>query len=482
MTEPVVHTTVTRRLPFPSPPPPASISRAGDVHHAHGLSLLHGWLPVTVQIAAVIALVVAVGWRTRRWRLVVLPVVVAVGAVAAVAARWFTADQGLTGRNNTAPLSVWLFVGAAVSAVIVAILGWRGTRWWRRAVSVAAIVLLSASSAVAVNKWVGYFPTLQAAYAAATASPLPNEVSLDALAGLRNTRLTQGRIVAVDTPNNLSGMTHRTEYVYLPPAWFDRPTPPKLPAVMMIGGEFATPADWLRIGGIVPQLDAYAAAHGGSAPILVFPDTGGTFTNDTECVNGPRDNSATHLTAEVVPYVEKTFNASTAAANWGVAGFSMGGTCAIDLAVTHPELFGTFVDIAGDVGPNAGNKQQTIQRLYVGNPAQWNAFDPKTVMTTHGPYTGSTGLFYTFAPTGPARAWIGGARPEAAAAPHIKGLAAQFHAAETLYTTAHRVGIDAALYLSPGAHTWTSAAVAFHAAMAWLFAAVGSGPSAHTAA
>ena len=56
-------------------------------------------------------------------------------------------------------------------------------------------------------------------------------------------------------------------------------------------------------------------------------------------------------------------------ANWGVLGWSMGGTCAVDLTVMHPELFSTFVDIAGDMGPNAGTKEQTIARIYGGDAA-----------------------------------------------------------------------------------------------------------------
>ncbi|EUA66178.1 esterase family domain protein [Mycobacterium xenopi 4042] len=71
----------------------------------------------------------------------------------------------------------------------------------------------------------------------------------------------------------------------------------------------------------------------------------------------------------------------------------MGGTCAVDLTVMHPELFSTFVDIAGDLGPNSGTKAQTIARLFGGNAAAWAAFDPTTVIKRHGPYSGVSGWF-----------------------------------------------------------------------------------------
>ena len=61
-------------------------------------------------------------------------------------------------------------------------------------------------------------------------------------------------------------------------------------------------------------------------------------------------------------------------AGWGVVGWSMGGTCAIDLTVMHPDMFSTFDDIGGDRGPNSGTKQQTINRLYGGDAAAWLQF------------------------------------------------------------------------------------------------------------
>ncbi len=103
-------------------------------------------------------------------------------------------------------------------------------------------------------------------------------------------------------------------------------------------------------------IDDFAAAHGGNAPVFVFVDSGGAFNNDTECVNGRRGNAADHLTKDVVPFMVSKFGVSPEPANWGIVGWSMGGTCAVDLTVMHPELFSSFVDIAGDTGPERGHQ------------------------------------------------------------------------------------------------------------------------------
>ena len=120
----------------------------------------------------------------------------------------------------------------------------------------------------------------------------------------------KGTVVPVTIPSDASNFKHRSELVYLPPAYFATDPPPTLPTVMMIGGEFNTPADWLRAGNAVKTIDDFAAAHHGNAPVFVFVDSGGSFNNDTECVNGPRGNSADHLTKDVVPFMVSNFGVS----------------------------------------------------------------------------------------------------------------------------------------------------------------------------
>ena len=163
---------------------------------------------------------------------------------------------------------------------------------------------------------------------------------------------------------------------------------------MMIGGEFNTPADWLRAGNAINTIDDFAAAHGGNAPVFVFVDSGGAFNNDTECVNGTRGNAADHLTKDVVPFMMSNFGVSADRANWGVVGWSMGGTCAVDLTVMHPDLFSAFVDIAGDLSPEFGHQGADHRTASsAANAAAWAAFDPTTVIANHGPYTRVSGWF-----------------------------------------------------------------------------------------
>jgi S-formylglutathione hydrolase FrmB len=411
----------------------------------YNLSLMHGWIPVTIQVLAGLALLTALVRRSRRWRLTWLPWAAFVGITLAVCAYWYVAAEGLAGEP--APKSLWLWIGLSGAAVAVLVTGWRATRWWQRGVAALAVPLCALSAALALNLWVGYFPTVGVAWNQLTAGPLPDQTDQVTVAAMqRQGRIpARGTVVPVDIADTASGFRHRGELVYLPPAWYATNPPPPLPTVMMIGGEFNTPADWLRAGDAVKTVDDYAAAHRGFAPVLVFVDSGGTFNNDTECVNGSRGNAADHLTKDVVPYLERTFGVSADRTRWGIVGWSMGGTCAVDLSVMHPETFSAFEDIAGDLGPNSGDRQQTIARLFGGNAAAWADWDPTTVITRHGGYTDVAGWFDINTT----------ANDQLAAANSLCGLGA-----------AH--GIACAVHVQPGKHDWPFAAQAFAVALPWL--------------
>jgi S-formylglutathione hydrolase FrmB len=414
---------------------------------------MHGVVPTAVQVLAGVVVVSAIGWRTPRWRRVLFPVSLLVGVALTLLLYWYIHDEGWA--DTPPPGGLWVWVGLSGLTVSVLVLGWRGAKRWRRVVSVLAVALCVLSAALSLNLWVGYVPDAQAAWSQLTAGPLPDQVDPSVVTALAVSAQHQhrlparGSIVEVTTPDAASQFTHRHEFVYLPPAWFATSPPPALPVVLMIGGEFNTPSDWLRSGKAITTLDAFAAAHRGNTPVFVFVDAVGTFHNDTECVNGPRGNAADHLTKDIVPYLVSHFGTSQDRRDWGVAGWSMGGTCAVDLATMHPDQFGAFEDIAGDLTPNAGTPAQTLVRLYGGNTAAQASFDPITVMTRHGPYAAEAGLFVS---------------PEAQSG--------QAEAAQKLSTLARIEGVDCSVVPVPGTHDWPFAAAAFAQTLPWLAEAV----------
>ncbi|ORW75273.1 alpha/beta hydrolase [Mycobacterium saskatchewanense] len=439
---------------------------------------MHGWVPNTVQIVAAVAVLLAVGRRSRRWRTVWLPAAALVGGSAAYATHWYIVDRGLS--DEPAPPTLWLWIALTGAASAVLVLGWRSARTWRRGAALLAVPLCLLSTALVLNLWVGYFPTVQAAWSQLTSGPLPDQTDQATVTAMsaKGARPPHGSVVPVVIPSDASHFKHRGELVYLPPEWFTSNPPPRLPTVMMIGGQFNTPADWTRAGNAVKTIDDFAATHDGKAPVLVFVDSGGAFNNDTECVNGVRGNAADHLTEDVVPFMVSTFGVSPNRASWGIAGWSMGGTCALDLTVMHPDMFSAFVDVAGDFYPNAGTKAQTIVRLFGGNAAAWAAFDPSTVIARHGTYDDVAGWFAISSdgPPPPRRDFAMGdsgavrlAGREAAANPSN-----QTAAAYSLCSLGRANGIDCAVVAQPGKHDWPFADRAFAASLPWLAGRLGT--------
>jgi S-formylglutathione hydrolase FrmB len=403
------------------------------------LSLMRGVIPVSVELVTVVALLYAIG---RRWRARWLAVAAVVGLATGVGMHWYYGTLGLA--SEPPPWHLWLWVGLSGFAIAVAVAGWRGAGWWRRNVAVFAGSFCLLATGLTINGWLGYFPTVSSAWGELTNARLPDQSDWPTVQRMqfKHAAPQRGVIVPIERQVDASGFRHRSEWIYLPPVWFTSDPPPQLPTVLMIGAEFGTPLDWIRSGNAVASLDAFAAAHRGHAPIAVFADATGGFAVDTECVNGVHGKAADHLTSDVIAEVDATFGAEKPT-RWGVVGFSSGGTCAVDLAVMHPDIFSAFVDIGGDVAPNAGDRGQTIDRLFGGDAQAWSSFDPATVIRGHGDYRNLAGLFATPGPVGRA-------------------------AAESLCDAGAAHGIECTLVTLPGKHDWPSAASAFEATLPWL--------------
>ncbi len=444
-------------------------------HFIEQLSVLHGWLPPAVQALTLLVAVAAVGWRGRRWRSRATLAALGMAAMVTALSHWYITSLGLAG--DPAPASLWIWIAMSGLAAAVLVLGWPGARWWKRGLAVLSVPLCVLCATLSLNGWVGYFPTVLAAWNQLTGKPLPDQIDRLRVTEMQiaGTKPTKGVVVPVTIRADASHFPHREELVYLPPAWFATNPPPRLPTVMMIGSAFNTPADWLRAGNAFDTIDDFAARHHGFAPTLVFVDATGSFDNDTECVNGVRGNAADHLTKDVVPFVVSNFGVSPDRANWGVAGWSMGGTCAVDLTVMHPDIFSAFVDIAGDHSPNVGTREQTVARLFGGSTAAWAAFDPATVMARHGRYTGVSGWFDVPAPPGAQNLAQATSPTHAATSPDpAANPEGQDAAANSLCRTAGANGITCAVVTQPGKHDWPFAAQAFAASLPWLASALGT--------
>jgi S-formylglutathione hydrolase FrmB len=341
---------------------------------------------------------------------------------------------------------VWLCVACLMAGLVLA--GWRRAHWPRRICGVVAVVLAVVSAGSAVNQTFGYYPTVDRLL-----SPNANYfLSNPELNAIRAQVAKTGQLpdhgvtLTVSIPGTNLKFTPRQAYVWVPPAWFAR-NRPQLPVIELLHGTPGEPSNWIKgLNADVTAL-AFEQQHHGVAPILVVPDINGSYGADSECVNSAKYGAVETYLAQTVPqFMRNNFNASTAPGSVAVAGLSEGGLCATTLALNNPKVYAAFGNYSGDASPTYqdDNEQQSIQILFGGSPASYNAHNPPYILT-HQRFTGLAGWFAA-----------GAQDPQAV------------QAAQALAPLSSNAGIDTCLTTPPGRHSFDFWTQAFSDSLPWL--------------
>jgi len=404
------------------------------------VSILAPPVPQLVGIAAFAALGVAIAVPTTRWWTHTLPITIVASAVVLASASYVVDLERRV--HSTFPHSFYVWAWLPLFALAVTAVGWGATPRWQRAVRVTSIVLLAAFAGTLVNLQYGYLPDVRALLG----RPEPEQIPPGELGSRGLARRKQGALVALDVPATTSRFHHRPAMVWLPPAWFHGHV--ALPVIVLLAGTPGRPEDLVSAGAIDSAAERYASAHRGRAPIIVLPDDNGSFFGDTECVNGPLGHAETYLTVDVPAFVRKRFGAATDPRQWAIGGISEGGTCALVLALRHPDVYRHVLDISGDPYPNLGvgpgGQSRATQDLYGGDKSQWAAHNPVSLMASH-PFPGDS-------------AWFAAGAQDSS---HLR-------AAHMLAAAAKRACITTIFTSSPGGHTFMYFKVALRDALPWL--------------
>jgi enterochelin esterase-like enzyme len=372
-------------------------------------------------------------------------VILAGGALTGWVVAWICSDVlDLFGVSLSTPTRVWsalLFGGLALAATGVVLL-----RGWRRGIAILALPLCLLVASAGINAEVGQFPTIRAALGIPAFGTLAAPTTSAALPA-------HGSVGSVTIPATVSGFAARPALVYLPPAALAA-HPPVLPVIEAFSGQPGSPQDVFVAGQLAQILDSWASGHRGIAPIVVVPDQLGAPDKNPMCVDSPLGNSATYVSVDVPHYIRTHFAVPPGPDGWAVAGFSQGGTCAIQLAAAHPHLYGTVFDIAGELAPRNGSVQHTVQAGFGGNAAAYAAAAPAAVLAAHAPYTHLNAIFAVGANDAEYRTW-----------------------AQALTDAARKAGASTRLIVSAGTgHDWHTVRYAWTAALPLLARHLGLAP------
>ena len=251
-------------------------------------------------------------------------------------------------------LSTWFITAATVTGC--GALLWRRRarphRWWRWSTCSAVVLVATlAASAISVNAYYAYLPTVGDALQAVSGDRqwLPAD-HIDRLSPAQLAHATtKGLTIRLPTPADpADGFRATTTIAYLPPQYFTHASA-RFPVVYLFHGSPGQPSDWFHAGDAAREGLAVAAA--GHPAILVAPRMSRSWTDDPECVDGTKEKVESHLLHDVIPTVDSTFRTEPDRTGRIFAGMSAGGFCALNLGLRHRDVVATVIDMSGDTTP-----------------------------------------------------------------------------------------------------------------------------------
>lgn len=359
------------------------------------LSLVTGWLPAVLTGIGFLVLLglVLLPPRPSWWKRAVL---LTTGTGLLVIGLNLFVTKVWKPFPDTLPTSVlvWAWLGLSGLAVAIALIVPRWRRWWTIVSALAGIIALLGIAGVQINRFYGQYPTLGAASgltrpklteleslgAAADVVAAPEGGFLSEIWQPTGPLSEKGVVVQVRIPADGSGFRARPSYVYLPPAYLATTPRPLLPVLVLLAGQPGNADSWLISGQLTRMMDRYALAHKGLSPIVVMVDNlGANFTNPL-CIDSKHGKVETYLTQDVPGWIRGNLQTAADWDMWAIAGLSSGGTCALQMAVRAPQLYGRFIDISGEYEPLDESKQQTVKKFFDGDEAAYAAISPVEIM------------------------------------------------------------------------------------------------------
>jgi hypothetical protein len=262
--------------------------------------------------------------------------------------------------------------------------------WWlvrtrllalRVLAAVLAFVPPLAFGVLSVNKYYDYYPTWGSAIDDLTGqagTPASGAqltlASIDANQQALTRAQHQGYTLTLELTGQRSHITRRV-LVFLPPQYFQQADSSyRFPVIELIHGSPGEPQDWVNVAGGTAALVSLVSKGLAKPAVFVIPDANGSRYDDLQCLNqvgGPQD--LTYLAVDLPDEIASLLRVQPPGAAWGIAGYSSGGYCAINMGVQFRARYGFAGVLSGyfdptdnqfgnkNVDPFGGNYQLRLQ-------------------------------------------------------------------------------------------------------------------------
>ena len=159
-----------------------------------------------------------------------------------------------------------------------------------------------------------------------------------------------GTIVTDSLVSPSLGGQRRTILVYLPPTYNTHIGQNKrYPVLYLLHGSPGQAHDWFNAGRANQSADTLIALGKIPELIMVLPDGNGRPGATSEWANSYDQHQLieSYVVNDVVKYIDSKYRTIPDAANRAIGGQSMGGFGATNIAVHHPDIFGSVISLGG---------------------------------------------------------------------------------------------------------------------------------------
>jgi len=160
----------------------------------------------------------------------------------------------------------------------------------------------------------------------------------------------QGTIVEDSLVSPALGGQKRTFLVYLPLSYSTQVgRTRRYPTLYLLHGSPGSEQDWVKGGKAAQSADTLIAQAEIPELIMIFPDGNGRSGGTSEWGNSfdKRQLIETFVVVDLVNYVDHKYRTIADTAHRAIGGLSMGGFGAVNIAVHHPNIFGSVISLGG---------------------------------------------------------------------------------------------------------------------------------------
>jgi enterochelin esterase-like enzyme len=160
---------------------------------------------------------------------------------------------------------------------------------------------------------------------------------------------SQGTVVTDSLTSQALGGKTMTFDIYLPPSYnVSQFQSKRYPTLYLLHGSPGSYKDWVVAGNANQSADTLIDEKKTAELIMVFPDGNGQiYPSEWGNSYNQKQMMETYVVVELVNYVDHKYRTIPDAAHRGIGGLSMGGFGSMNIAVHHPDVFGTVISLGG---------------------------------------------------------------------------------------------------------------------------------------